>query len=544
MNGTHPVRRTYLAIDLKSFYASVEAVSRGKDPLRTNLVVADASRTEKTICLAVSPSLKAYGIPGRARLFEVVQRVREVNAGRRRALHGRPFSGSSDQDPELRADPRLELAYITAVPRMKLYMEVSSRIYDIYLRYIAAEDIIVYSIDEVFIDVTEYLATYRMSAHAFCRMLIREVLKETGITATGGIGTNLYLAKVAMDIVAKHIPADQDGVRIAELDERSYREQLWTHRPLTDFWRVGRGYARKLEAQRIYTMGDIARCSVGEKGTYYSEELLYKLFGVNAELLIDHAWGYEPCMVRDIKAYKPENNSLGAGQVLHCPYAADGGRLIVREMADLLSLDLVEKKLQTDQLVLTVGYDIENLTDPERRKKYYGEVVTDWYGRQVPKHAHGTENLGKYTSSSRLIADGFVRLYDRIVDPELLIRRVTITANHVIDEKEAEERRSVPEQLELFTDYAERDRKQAEEEQELRKERKVQEAVLELKRKFGKNTILKGMNLREGGTTIARNRQIGGHAAGGEERWIRGQSAGGESQEIGGYAADGENQGG
>ena len=385
--------KQYLCIDLKSFYASVECIERGLDPMTTNLVVADKARTEKTICLAVSPSLKKYGIPGRARLFEAVQKVKEANSQRKICAPNRRFIGSSYNATELNEHPELAIDYITAPPRMAHYMEYSTRIYQVYLKYVAPEDIHVYSIDEVFIDLTPYLKKGEITAHDMAIKMIRDVLATTGITATAGIGTNLYLAKIAMDITAKHMPADKDGVRIAELDEMSYRHQLWDHRPLTDFWRVGPGYASKLEAHGIYTMGDVALCSVGKESEYYNEDLLYKLFGINAELLIDHAWGWEPCTIAEIKAYKPSTNSICSGQVLQCPYDAEKARLVVKEMADLLVLDIVEKKLVTDQIVLTIGYDIENLKKSERENAYNGEVTTDRYGRKIPKHAHGTANI-------------------------------------------------------------------------------------------------------------------------------------------------------
>lgn len=505
--------RTYIAIDLKSFYASVECVERGLDPLSTNLVVADASRTEKTICLAVSPSLKAYGIPGRARLFEVVQKIKEVNNRRRYYAPNRKLTGTSSDDKELKEHPELEVDYIIAPPRMAHYMKHSAAIYNIYLKYIAPEDIHVYSIDEVIMDVTSYLDTYHMSARELAMTMIRDVLKHTGITATAGIGTNMYLCKIAMDIVAKHVEPDQDGVRIAELDEMSYREKLWTHRPLTDFWRVGRGYAKKLEACGLYTMGDIARCSLGGSQDFYNEELLYQMFGINAELLIDHAWGWEPCTMEDVKAYQPENNSLCSGQVLQCPYTFEKARLVVHEMADGAALDLVDKRLVTDQLVLTVGYDIENLSDPVRRKKYKGPVAMDHYGRQIPKHAHGTVNLGCRTSSAKVIAEAVLKLYDEIVNPGLLVRRLTITTNHVISESEAKKGSDQPEQLDLFTDYEALERKRQEEEAALAKERKLQEAILSVKKKYGKNAMLKGMSLEEGATARERNSRIGGHKA-------------------------------
>ena len=502
----------YLCIDLKSFYASVECVERKLDPMTTNLVVADASRTEKTICLAVSPSLKAYGISGRARLFEVIRRVRQVNAERRRKAPDGRFTGASYDARELAAHPELELAYITAVPRMAKYMEHSAAIYQIYLKYIAPEDIHVYSIDEVFIDLTDYLMSSGLTAYEFAKRIIQDVFQTTGITATAGIGTNLYLAKVAMDIEAKHIPADADGVRIAKLDEMSYRRKLWNHRPLTDFWRVGPGYTKKLEENGLFTMGDIARCSVGKPSDYYNEELLYRLFGVNAELLIDHAWGWEPCTIADVKAYKPESSSLGSGQVLHCPYDFEKARLVAREMTDLLVLDLVEKGLVTDQMVLTVGYDRENLSDTHREEQYRGEVTTDRYGRKIPKHAHGTVNLDKLTSSEKRITKAVMELYDRIVDPTLLIRRLNITANHVVPESSAEEL-EVVEQMDLFTDYAALEKQREEEKAELEREKRMQQAVLCIKKRFGKNAILKGMNLQEGATAKDRNEQIGGHKA-------------------------------
>lgn len=499
----------YAAIDLKSFYASVECADRNLDPLTTNLVVADASRTEKTICLAVSPSLKACGIPGRPRLFEVVQKVKEVNTQRRAKAPNHAFTSSSFDAAALAADPALELSYITAPPRMSRYMAVSSSTYGIYLKYIAPEDIVAYSIDEVFIDVTDYLSLYQMTARELTMAMIREILYATGITATAGIGTNLYLAKVAMDIVAKHVPADKDGVRIAELDERRYRELLWAHEPLTDFWRIGRGYAKKLQENGMFTMGDIARCSIGSPRNYYNEDLLYKLFGVNAELLIDHSWGWEPTTIADIKAYKPESSSLGSGQVLHCPYDYEKAKLVVREMTDLLVLDLVDKGLMTDQLVLTIGYDIENVSSG----RYHGPVTTDHYGRKIPKHAHGTGNLNRYSSSTREITDCMMELYDRIVDKSLLVRRVTICANHVIPE-DAVPTKSDFEQLNLFTDYAAAEEKQKQERAALEKERKLQQAALNIKKKFGKNAILKGMNLQEGATARGRNSQVGGHRVG------------------------------
>ena len=502
----------YIAIDLKSFYASVECIERQLNPLTANLVVADAARTEKTICLAVSPSLKAYGIPGRARLFEVVQRVKEVNEERRRNAPGNRFTGSSYLAPELAGHPEWELSYIIAPPRMAFYLDYSTLIYQIYLKYAAPEDIHVYSIDEVFMDVTHYLKAYGLTPKGLASKIILDVLHSTGITATAGIGTNLYLCKVAMDIVAKHVKPDRDEVRIAELDEMSYRRLLWHHRPLTDFWRIGQGYQKKLEAAGLFTMGDIARCSLGGDHDYHNEELLYNLFGVNAELLIDHAWGWEPTTMEQIKAYKPEDNSISAGQVLQCPYDTEKGKLIVREMTDLLVLELVEKRLVTDQMVLTIGYDIDNLADPNIRNSYKGETSVDRYGRKAPKHAHGTVNLERQTSSTRTIMDAVMGLYDKIINPRLLIRRVTIAACRLADEGQAVGKEAY-EQLDLFTDYASLERKRKEEAERLSKERRLQEAVLSVKKKYGKNAILKGMNLQEGATTMERNRQIGGHKA-------------------------------
>ncbi len=499
-------QKYYIAIDLKSFYASVECIQRGLDPMTTNLVVADAGRTEKTICLAVSPALKSFGIPGRPRLFEVVQKVQEVNTLRQQQAPGRTFSGKSSDFQQLQTHPELEVDYIVAPPQMACYMETSTAIYNIYLKYFSPEDIHVYSIDEVFIDVTHYLNLYKLTPQELTRKIILEVLEQTGITSTAGIGTNLYLCKIAMDIVAKHIPADKQGVRIAYLDEMSYREQLWTHRPITDFWRVGRGYARKLEKVGLHTMGDIARCSLGGANDFYNEDLLYKLFGVNAELLIDHAWGWEPCTIREIKAYKPSTNSLGSGQVLHCAYTAEKAKLVTREMGDLLVLDLVDKGLLTNQIVLTIGYDIDNLTDPEIRKQYKGPIATDPYGRKIPRHSHGTANLNAYTASAKEILTALAALYDRIVNPNLLVRRINITACNVIQEA------SVPChgefcQMDLFAEADARDP------EALERERRRQQTVLSIKKKYGKNAILKGMNLEEGATARDRNRQIGGHKA-------------------------------
>ena len=506
--------RVYIAIDLKSFYASVECVEREFDPLTTNLVVADENRTEKTICLAVTPALKSYGISGRARLFEVIQSVKDINAKRRRCIPGGKFSGISYNANELAADPTLELGFITARPQMSHYMDVSTSIYQIYLQFIAPEDIHVYSVDEVFIDATSYLKTYKMSDYELAEKLIHEVLSKTGITATAGIGTNLYLAKVAMDIVAKHIPADKHGVRIAKLDEMSYRRQLWSHRPITDFWRVGRGYSRRLEENGLFTMGDVAYCSVRD------EELLYKLFGVNAELLIDHAWGWEPCRISDIKAYKPENNSLSSGQVLQEPYSFDKARLVIREMTDLLSLELVDKGLVTDQIVLTVGYEAVDLSRLPWKKQKTLETKTDHYGRTVPKSAHGSVNLEAFTSSSRIMTEAADRLFEEIVDFSLQVRRMYIVANHVVHEYELTAEDEDEEATEPFGQlslFAEEKTKapgpDTEAEEKLEREKSVQKAVIDIKKKFGKNSVIKGMNLEEGATAVERNRQIGGHRA-------------------------------
>ncbi|MBE6325493.1 MAG: DNA methylase [Bacteroidales bacterium] len=503
----NPDNRTYIAIDLKSFYASVECVDRGLDPLTTNLVVADSSRTEKTICLAVSPSLKSYGIGGRARLFEVVQRVREVNYERRMKIPYGMFTGKSWRNPDLQAHPDWELDYIVAPPRMARYMQMSAHIYSVYLKYIAPEDIHVYSCDEVFMDVTSYLSTYKKTPHDLAMTIVRDVLKQTGITATAGIGTNMYLCKVAMDIVAKHMPADKDGVRIAELDEKSYREKLWDHRPLTDFWRCGKGIVSKLAMYGIETMGQIARLSVK------NEEVLYKLFGVNAELLIDHSWGWEPCTMDYVKSYRPETNSLSSGQVLHEPYTFSKARVVIKEMADAVSMDLLDKGLVTDQLVVTVGYDRTSLENPEIRAKYHGPVVKDYYGREVPKSAHGTTNLDRQTSSTTLIMTAVEKLFDRIVNKDLLVRRLNITTNHVIPESRVKKQDDKMVQLDLFTDYETLAKRKKEEEERLAKERRMQEALLAIKKQFGKNSILKGLNFEEGATAKDRNEQIGGHKA-------------------------------
>ena len=492
------MNKIYVSIDLKSFYASVECRERNLDPNTTNLVVADESRTSKTICLAVSPSLKKYGIPGRVRLYEVIQKVNQINFERRRKIGGNKFIGKSYDEIELRKDPKLELDYIIAEPRMSFYMRYSTKIYNIYLKYFSEEDIYVYSVDEIFCDITNYLKMYKTNARELVTKVIQDVYETTGITATAGIGTNLYLCKIAMDIVAKHVKPDKNGVRIAGLDEMTYRKYLWTHTPITDFWRVGKGYQKRLEKNGIYTMGDVAKTSI------QNEELLYKMFGVNAELLIDHSWGYEPCTIKDIKKYKPESNSLSSGQVLHCPSNAEKTKLIVKEMTELLALELVEKKLVTDQLVLTIGYDVENLKNDEIRKLYKGEITEDRYGRKVPKHAHGTINLEEKTASTKKLMEAVEKLYDRIINDKLLTRRINLTANKVVKEgkKQAEF-----EQMDLFTNYNEIKQKEIKDE----KEKNLQYVMIDIKKKYGKNAILKGMNLVEGGTTIERNGQVGGH---------------------------------
>lgn len=491
--------KIYVAIDLKSFYASVECKERGLDPITTNLVVADSSRTEKTICLAVSPALKSYGIPGRARLFEVVQKVKEVNIYRKRKATNRTFTGSSYSDIELKKNKSLELSYIIAPPRMAYYMKYSSKIYNIYLKYFSSDDIYVYSIDEVFIDVTHYLKTYNMRAKELVTKVIQDVYQTTGITATAGIGTNLYLCKIAMDIVAKHVKPDKNGVRIAGLNEMTYRKLLWNHRPLTDFWRVGKGYTKKLEEHGMYTMGDVARMSVK------NEDLLYKLFGVNAELLIDHAWGWENVTIESIKAYRPATNSICSGQVLHCPYNYENTKIIVKEMTELLALDLVEKGLVTNQIVLEVGYDVDNLKNQTISSLYNGEITTDKYGRKVPKHAHGTINIDHQTASSKVLTEHIMELYKQIVNKQLLVRRINITVNNVVNENMI--KTSDYEQINLFVDYAEVNEKRKKEEAE----KEIQKAMIGIKSKYGKNAILKGMNLQKEGTTIERNKQIGGH---------------------------------
>lgn len=494
----------YIAIDLKSFYASVECIERGLDPLTTNLVVADSTRTEKTICLAVSPSLKSYGVPGRPRLFEVVSKVNEVNSRRRWGAPGKRFHGATYDNRLLLEDTGLAVDYIVATPRMALYIDYSTKIYQVYLKYFSHDDIHVYSIDEVFIDVTHYLKTYKKTARELAETVINDVLSATGITATVGIGTNMYLSKVAMDIVAKRMKPDEHGSRIAELDEMSYRRILWEHRPLTDFWRVGRGYAKKLEAHGIYTMGDVALTSVK------NEELLYKLFGINAELLIDHAWGFEPCTIADIKAYKPTSKSLSSGQVLHCPYTAKGARIIVREMCDALVLDMVDKGIATNQVVLTIGYDVESLADPSRT--YDGETTTDFYGRRVPKHAHGSANFPRHTSSTDEILRKALELYDRIIDPSLLIRRVTICVNNLANESERD-KDGCYEQIDFFTDYSRREKEKMLENEHYVREKQRQNALIKIRKKYGGNSILRGTSFEEGATAIDRNSQIGGHKA-------------------------------
>lgn len=497
MRNTSDNGRQYIAIDLKSFYASVECVERGLDPLDTCLVVADASRTEKTICLAVSPALKSFGIGGRPRLFEVVQRVNTVNRYR-----GSIRKSVSWQ--ELNSNNQLALDYIAVPPRMAHYIDYSTRIYKIYLKYIAPEDIHVYSIDEVFIDATSYLESYGMTAHRLAMTMIRDVLRETGITATAGIGTNMYLCKIAMDIVAKKMPPDEDGVRIAELDEMSYRRQLWDHTPITDFWRVGPGIARKLATYGMHTMGDVARWSIDH------QSLLYRMFGVSAELLIDHAWGWEPVTMDMVRKYRPETHSLCSGQVLTCPYTADKAKVVVLEMVDALSLDLIDKNVVTDQIVLQIGYDTESLSHADIRENYTGKIVTDRYGRKVPFHAHGTANSDFHTSSSEILSSLVSDLFDRIVNTSLLVRRITISANHILKESDVKSKQQ-PVQLTLFTDYEEEKKKSEREKAHLERERRQQEAILNIKKRFGKNAILKGLNYAEGATQKNRNQQIGGH---------------------------------
>lgn len=502
-------KHMYLAIDLKSFYASVECSERNLDPLTTNLVVADVSKTEKTICLAVTPSLKAYGIAGRARLFEVIQTIKEINNERKRNAPGHRFTGESYDALELEQNPSLAMTYLAAPPRMSFYMQYSTNIYEIYLKYVSPEDIHVYSIDEVFMDITSYRTAYSITPREIAKTIINDVFDHTGITATAGIGTNLYLCKVAMDIVAKHIKADKDGVRIAQLDEQRYRSLLWSHKPITDFWRVGRGYAKKLEKVGLYTMGDIAKCSIGNVNDYYNEDLLYKLFGINAELLIDHAWGFESCTMEDIKAYQPSSNSLGTGQVLSCPYNYEKTKLIVKEMMDLLALQLVDKHLVSDQIVLTIGYDIENIGE---HSSYTGEVTTDYYGRKLPKHAQGTANLDFKTSSSKRMSEAIIELYDRIIDRQLSVRRINISVNKVVLE-DSIQAKNTTKQLDLFVDYEALEHQRKFEQEELEKEKSLQKVTLEIKKKFGKNAILKGMNLEDGAKTIERNKTIGGHKA-------------------------------
>ena len=497
------MNKTYMCIDLKSFYASVECRERNLDPLDANLVVADESRTDKTICLAVSPSLKTYGIPGRARLFEAKQKVKEVNYQRKKNNNFKPFIKKSYIDSEIKNNPLIELDFIRAVPRMKLYMKYSTEIYNVYLKYIAPEDILVYSIDEVFCDITNYLNTYQLTAEQLVIKIIEDVYKTTGITATAGIGTNMYLAKVAMDITAKKMKPNKFGVRLARLNEQTYKEQLWNHRPLTDFWRVGKGYAKKLEDNKMYTMGDVARMSLE------NEDLLFKLFGVNAELLIDHAWGYEPCTIEQAKNYKPTSNSISQGQVLHCPYEYNKAKLIVKEMVDNLVLELVDKRLKTNQFVLTIGYDIDNLTKSEIRSKYNGEITTDPYGRKIPKHAHGTINLDHKTSSTITIMKNIIILYEKIVNPILLIRRINITACNVVSEEEKE--KTTIEQLDLFTNFQEKKLAKDKEQKDEKEENKIQKTILDIKKKYGKNAILKGINYLDGATAKERNEEVGGH---------------------------------
>lgn len=493
-------QKTYIAIDLKSFYASVECVERGLNPLKTNLVVADESRTEKTICLAVSPSLKAYGIAGRARLFEVIESVKQVNNKRRLANNYADFRCSSYDADELE-DSLVEVSYIVAPPRMNLYKKYSNDIFSVYLEFVSPQDILVYSIDEVFIDATNYIRQRKITPQQLATEMIARVFDVTGITATAGIGTNMFLCKVAMDIVAKHMPADKNGVRIAQLDEISFRQTLWEYKPITDFWRVGAGTAKRLASVGIYTMGDIARCSLGRQNDFYNEDLLYKLFGINAELLIDHAWGWEPCTIQDVKAYKPETKSISSGQVLTRPYSFDEAKIIVREMMELLALDLVDKGVVTNQIVLTVNYDIENV-----KKGFGGEISVDRYGRKIPKHSHSCINLGRFTSSTRILVGSALELFERIADSSLTVRKITVCANNITEESSVENQ---PVQLDLFTDYS----KLTAEENMLKRERRLQNAMLNIQHRYGKNAILKGTNLQECATTRERNNQVGGHKA-------------------------------
>lgn len=518
MTGDFDVEdRKYIAIDLKSFYASVECVDRGLDPLNTYLVVADESRTSKTICLAVSPALKSHGVPGRPRLFEVEQIVNEINATRAMNANLKKLSGKSYAMRLVNQRKDIGIKYYIAKPRMARYIEVSKQIYGVYLRYVAPEDIHVYSIDEVFIDATPYLRTYSMTPKELAMKMISDVLDETGITATVGIGTNLYLAKIAMDIVAKHIEANADGVRLAELDELSYRRLLWGHTPITDFWRVGKGYKKRLASVGIHTMGDVARCSLGGRGDFHNEDLLYKLFGVNAELLIDHAWGVEPCRISDIKAYTPSSNSINSGQVLKEPYNFCEARIVVSEMADALSLDMVEKGLLTDGISLTIGYDVENISDPHRRVRYKGEIIKDGYGRLIPKPAHSSCNLGDYTNSSDVIVRTMLGMYDRIVGKDMFIRRITIVANNVLKsrvvaDKVRENSKSV-EQISLFDIREDRTKEDSTKNDNSSDEESIAKAMLKIKKKYGKNAILKGTSYQEGATARERNSEIGGHKA-------------------------------
>lgn len=530
MNDKSKKERVYLCIDLKSFYASVECVERGLDPLTVNLVVADKERTEKTICLAVTPSMKSYGISGRPRLFEVVKAVSDINKNRKYNAPDRRFTGKSYDSQALKDDPSLELDYVTAVPRMALYIKYSARIYDIYLKYVSSDDILVYSIDEVFMDITDYLAAKKITPKAFAKTVVSDVLKETGITATVGIGTNMYLAKVAMDITAKKMAPDKDGVRIAVLNEDSYRRQLWSHRPITDFWRVGHGYSDKLYKNRMFTMGDIAEASLG----VYGRRTLKKIFGINAKMLIDHAWGYEPCTIKEAKEYIPDNKSIGCGQVLQEAYTNEKARIVLREMLEEIALDLTEKKFLTDQIVLTIGYDVVNLKD-KSEEDYKGEIKIDMYGRKIPKHAHGTANLGIKTASVHIISNAVLELYDKITDKNMFVRRINLAANNVVfDGFENEDNQlynqsyktdEYYEQTDMFSclDYLSEDvkaKKKAEKEKAdekrrlmLKRENSLQKAMISLKNQFGKNAVIKGASLQKGATGMERNNQIGGHKA-------------------------------
>jgi len=498
------MNRVYICIDLKSFYASVECVLRGLDPLKTNLVVADKDRTEKTICLAVTPSLKSYGLSGRSRLYEVVSKVKEINKQRIKKTTNHKFKGKSFNNEEVLNNNDLELDYIVATPRMRMYMKYSNMIYNIYLKYVSREDIFSYSIDEVFIDITTYLKYYKMDCFSLVTKIINDIYSSTGITATAGIGTNMYLAKVSMDIVAKHKKPDKNGARIAYLDEMEYRKVLWSHTPITDFWNVGPGTRRRLENIKLYTMGDIAKCSIT------NENILYKVFGINAELLIDHAWGFEVCDIKSVKSYKPRTYSLNSSQVLHEPYNYIKAKLITKEMTELLVLNMVNKKYMTNLITLSIGYDISNLTNPNIKKYYHGQIVMDHYGRYIPKQSHGSIRLIKRTSSTKIIMENILKLYDEIINERLLVRRISISFSNLLNEEEAK-KEVVYKQFDLFSDTAEIDKNEIQEKIDSKKENKLQNVILNIQNKYGKNSLLKAMNLESGATTILRNAEVGGH---------------------------------